>query len=64
MHDTRARHARDHSLLTPDTFVRAPLPGMRNARRDNGERCDENDPAQRRFTKQRAKKMHYPIPVL
>jgi len=31
MHDTRARHARDHSLLTPDTFVRAPLPGMRNA---------------------------------
>jgi (S)-ureidoglycine aminohydrolase len=31
MHDTRTRYARDHSLLTPDSFVRAPLPGMRNA---------------------------------
>ena len=31
MHDTRTRYARDHSLLTPDTFVRAALPGMRNA---------------------------------
>ena len=26
-----AAHRRDHLLLTPDTFVRAPLPGMRNA---------------------------------
>jgi (S)-ureidoglycine aminohydrolase len=31
MHDTRTRYARDHFLLTPDSFVRAPLPGMRNA---------------------------------
>jgi (S)-ureidoglycine aminohydrolase len=31
MHDTRTRYARDHSLLTPDTFVRAALPGMTNA---------------------------------
>jgi (S)-ureidoglycine aminohydrolase len=31
MLDTRTRYARDHSLLTPDTFVRAALPGMRNA---------------------------------
>jgi len=31
MHDTRTRYARDHSLLTPDSFVRAALPGMRNA---------------------------------
>src|ERR1700733_15664595 len=28
---TRSSHQRDHLLLTPDTFVRAPLPGMRNA---------------------------------
>jgi (S)-ureidoglycine aminohydrolase len=28
---TRSRSARDHSLLTPDTFVRASLPGMKNA---------------------------------
>lgn len=28
---TRSGSARDHFLLTPDTFVRAPLPGMRNA---------------------------------
>jgi (S)-ureidoglycine aminohydrolase len=28
---TRSGGARDHLLLTPDTFVRAPLPGMRNA---------------------------------
>ncbi len=28
---TRGANARDHLLLTPDTFVRAPLPGMRNA---------------------------------
>jgi (S)-ureidoglycine aminohydrolase len=28
---TRSRHQRDHFLLTADTFVRAPLPGMRNA---------------------------------
>jgi (S)-ureidoglycine aminohydrolase len=31
MLDTRTRYARDHSLLTPDTFVRAPLPGMCSA---------------------------------
>jgi (S)-ureidoglycine aminohydrolase len=31
MLNTRTRYARDHSLLTPDTFVRAALPGMRNA---------------------------------
>jgi (S)-ureidoglycine aminohydrolase len=31
MPDTRTRYARDHSLLTPDTFVRAALPGMKNA---------------------------------
>jgi (S)-ureidoglycine aminohydrolase len=31
MLDTRTRYARDHSLLTPDTFVRAALPGMKNA---------------------------------
>src|SRR6266700_5898643 len=34
MHDlghTRSGNRRDHFLLTPDTFVRAPLPGMRNA---------------------------------
>jgi (S)-ureidoglycine aminohydrolase len=31
MLDTRTRYARDHSLLTPDSFVRASLPGMRNA---------------------------------
>jgi (S)-ureidoglycine aminohydrolase len=29
--DTRSGGARDHMLLTPDTFVRAPLPGMRHA---------------------------------
>ena len=31
MSDTRTRYARDHSLLTPDTFVRASLPGMSKA---------------------------------
>jgi (S)-ureidoglycine aminohydrolase len=29
--NTRSRYERDHLLHTPDTFVRAPLPGMRNA---------------------------------
>jgi len=28
---TRGAHRRDHLLHTPDTFVRAPLPGMRKA---------------------------------
>src|SRR5712692_737919 len=28
---TRSAHCADHILQTPDTFVRAPLPGMRNA---------------------------------
>jgi len=28
---TRSSYRRDHLLQTPDTFVRAPLPGMRNA---------------------------------
>ena len=28
---TRSVHRHDHLLLTPDTFVRAPLPGMTNA---------------------------------
>jgi (S)-ureidoglycine aminohydrolase len=28
---TRSRNQRDHLLHTPDAFVRAPLPGMRNA---------------------------------
>ena len=28
---TRGAHKADHLLHTPDTFVRAPLPGMRNA---------------------------------
>ena len=28
---TRSSRQPDHMLLTPDTFVRAPLPGMRNA---------------------------------
>lgn len=28
---TRSARRADHFLLTPDTFVRAPLPGMRNA---------------------------------
>ena len=28
---TRGSRRNDHFLLTPDTFVRAPLPGMRNA---------------------------------
>ena len=28
---TRSAHRGDHILQTPDTFVRAPLPGMRNA---------------------------------
>jgi (S)-ureidoglycine aminohydrolase len=28
---TRSCHQPNHLLLTPDTFVRAPLPGMRNA---------------------------------
>jgi (S)-ureidoglycine aminohydrolase len=27
---TRSVHRQDHALFTPDTFVRAPLPGMRN----------------------------------
>jgi (S)-ureidoglycine aminohydrolase len=31
MLETRTRYARDHSLLTPDSFVRAALPGMSNA---------------------------------
>lgn len=29
--DTRSGSAHDHFLLTPETFVRAPLPGMRQA---------------------------------
>ncbi len=29
--DTRSAFQRDHLLHTPETFVRAPLPGMRNA---------------------------------
>ena len=29
--NTRSAHRRDHLLQTPDTFVRAPLPGMRKA---------------------------------
>ncbi len=28
---TRSAHRADHLLLTPDTFIRAPLPGMTNA---------------------------------
>jgi (S)-ureidoglycine aminohydrolase len=28
---TRSAHKADHLLHTTDTFVRAPLPGMRNA---------------------------------
>src|SRR5260370_12455786 len=28
---TRSAHRADHILQTPDTFVRAPLPGMRKA---------------------------------
>jgi len=28
---TRSSHQRDHLLLTPDTFVRTTLPGMKNA---------------------------------
>ena len=28
---TRSAHHSDHLLQTPDTFVRAPLPGMRKA---------------------------------
>src|SRR5438132_14419595 len=28
---TRSAHRRDHMLLTPETFVRAPLPGMEKA---------------------------------
>src|SRR5450631_4087049 len=28
---TRSSYQRDHLLQTPDTFVRAPLPGMRKA---------------------------------
>ena len=28
---TRSAHKSDHLLHTPDTFVRAPLPGMRRA---------------------------------
>src|SRR5580692_10490144 len=29
--NTRSSYQRDHLIQTPDTFVRAPLPGMRNA---------------------------------
>jgi (S)-ureidoglycine aminohydrolase len=29
--NTRSSYQRDHLIHTPDTFVRAPLPGMRNA---------------------------------
>ena len=29
--NTRSSYQRDHLLLTPDTFVRAPLPGMKSA---------------------------------
>lgn len=29
--ETRSSHQRDHLLLTPDTFVRTVLPGMKNA---------------------------------
>jgi len=29
--ETRSSHQRDHLLLTPDTFVRTTLPGMKNA---------------------------------
>jgi (S)-ureidoglycine aminohydrolase len=29
--ETRSAHRRDHLLQTPETFVRAPLPGMRHA---------------------------------
>src|SRR5204863_4987956 len=29
--ETRSVHQPDHLLLTPETFVRAPLPGMRKA---------------------------------
>ncbi|HEY0307620.1 MAG TPA: (S)-ureidoglycine aminohydrolase [Acidobacteriaceae bacterium] len=29
--ETRSAYERDHMLLTPDSFVRAPLPGMKNA---------------------------------
>src|ERR1700722_16574822 len=28
---TRSSYRRDHLLQTPDTFIRAPLPGMTNA---------------------------------
>ena len=28
---SRSRTAGDHFLLTPDTFIRSPFPGMRNA---------------------------------
>jgi len=28
---TRSSHQRNHLLLTPDTFVRTTLPGMKNA---------------------------------
>ena len=28
---TRSSYQRDHLLLTPDTFIRGPLPGMKNA---------------------------------
>ena len=28
---TRSAHQRNHLLLTPDTFVRTALPGMKNA---------------------------------
>jgi (S)-ureidoglycine aminohydrolase len=31
MNHTRSSYQRDHLLHTPDAFVRAPLPGMRNA---------------------------------
>jgi (S)-ureidoglycine aminohydrolase len=29
--DTRSVSARNYTLFTPDTFVRAPLPGMKGA---------------------------------
>jgi hypothetical protein len=35
-----------------------------DTRDDESERCDDNDRTQRGLAKQRAKKMHYPIPVL
>src|SRR6185295_15152995 len=29
--ETRTSYQRDHALLTPDSFVRAPMPGMKGA---------------------------------